>query len=76
MEEITIRLPKVSDVHNFSYAANKCKCKVTVIHGEYQVNGKSLLGLFSLDLDNPVKVVFSDLKDGESYIDNCRKWMV
>ena len=46
MEEITIRLPKVSDVHNFSYAANQYKRKVTVIHGVYEEIGKYLLCLF------------------------------
>ena len=51
------------------------KCKVTVISGTYVVDGKSILGLFSLDLSRgfTVKIEYEDEKDLNVLMDNYKQ---
>ena len=66
MEKV-ISLNKVTDVKDFISATQKCVGEVTVssLDGHYRVDGKSILGLFSLDLSAPVNVYIEDEKEGE-----------
>lgn len=56
MVELTILINQLSDVKNVVEAFSKCKGEVSVYSGRYIVDGKSLMGLFSLDLSKPIKV--------------------
>ncbi len=66
---ITILLNTVDSVKKFANVTLRCKGDVTVKSAantsgvEYVVDGKSLLGLFSLNLSEPVKVEFSNFTD-------------
>ena len=54
-----IMLPTVSDVKAFITVMNGCISDDVVLKaGRYIVNAKSLMGIFSLDLDNPVEIEF------------------
>lgn len=46
----------VTDVNELVRLANRFEGRVQVCTEEYKVDGKSLLGVFSLDLSKPVKV--------------------
>ena len=65
MTETVMKLDSISDITTFLYFANKCPGEVTVYSGKYVVNGKSLLGLYSLDLNShPIKVeITGDIPD-------------
>ena len=63
MSRFPITLSSVNDVKTFVGLASACPCEVDVISGRYLVNGKSIMGLFSIDLSGPVSVELS--KDGE-----------
>jgi len=56
MKEFKVRLQSITDVKNFVTAASLRNCDVDVISGRYLVDAKSIMGLFSLDLSNPVSV--------------------
>ena len=56
MTSFAVQLTSVADIKEFVDAANRLDCDVDVICGRYLVDGKSIMGLFSLDLSHPVKV--------------------
>ena len=56
MTSFPVQLTSVSDIKAFVDAANRLDCDVDVACGRYLVNGKSIMGLFSIDLSAPVQV--------------------
>lgn len=60
-----VKLTTVNDVKNFCNAASECESDVFVGIGRYIVDGKSILGLFSLNLTNVLNVTFIEKRDGE-----------
>ena len=60
MPLFSLTLSSVNDVKTFVDAASACPCDVDVIAGRYLVNGKSIMGLFSIDLSQSVEVEVAD----------------
>lgn len=60
MASIKVNINNIESVKGFVKAANKLSCDVTVRNGEYTVNGKSIMGIFGLDLSNDINVEFSE----------------
>lgn len=56
--KVEILIDKIVDVAEFVQLVTKCPSEVVVSSGNYRVNGKSLLGLYSLDLSKEVMVEF------------------
>ena len=58
-----IMLQTTQDVKNFCYSVSNLprNVSVKVKHDTYVVDGKSILGMFSLDLSNPVDVIFESV---------------
>ena len=56
MSRFTVALNSVNQVKDFVDAASRCSCEIDVCSGRYVVNAKSIMGLFSLDLSQPVEV--------------------
>lgn len=63
MEALTISLTQVSQVQQFVNTVNKYPFDVDMVSGRYTINAKSLLGIYSLDLNRPLQVLI--------YSDNC-----
>lgn len=60
--EFSVMLTSVADVKAFVDAATVYPHEVDVLAGRYVVNGKSIMGLFSIDLSHPVIIRLE--KDG------------
>lgn len=61
--EFTVLLTSVTDVKGFVDTVTEAyPYEVDVLAGRYVVNGKSIMGLFSIDLSKPVTVRME--KDG------------
>ena len=60
--EFSVMLTSVADVKTFVDAATVYPFDVDVLAGRYVVNGKSIMGLFSIDLSRPVIIRLE--KDG------------
>lgn len=68
-----IRFTQIKELYNFVSLAQCQTGKVTLMQGNYVVDGKSALGLFSLNLLEPVTLVmdngnykmFEDFKVGK-----------
>jgi len=57
MKEIMIRLNTIKDVKKFVGVAESCPFPIDLSSGRYTVDGKSLMGIFSLDLTEPIKLI-------------------
>ncbi len=61
LKNISISLKEVNDITNFVNLLTTYDYEVDLVSGRYIVNAKSLLGIYSLDLSKPVKlVIYSD----------------
>ena len=56
MTTFPIQLTSVSDIKSVGDAASRLDCDVDVLCGRYLVDGKSIMGLFSIDLSEPIEV--------------------
>lgn len=65
---MTIELKTIQDVKDFVEVSSKYyDCEIIVKQGKYSVDGKSILGIFSLNLLEPVTVII-DLDYGNDKI--------
>lgn len=61
--EIMIKIEKVSDVKAVVNAASKMPFGITAGEGRYIVDAKSIMGLYSLNLSESVKLTWDDDAD-------------
>lgn len=57
---LQIKLVTVSDVARFNAVCNKVICRTILRSDCYVVDAKSLMGIFSLDLNKPITLEISD----------------
>ena len=61
MKSVNIRLSTIQDIRDFVEIVSKEDADIDLCSGRYVVDGKSIMGIFSLDLLNPIKLtVHSD----------------
>jgi len=64
MIESAIKLSNVTEINDFVRLTNMCTGDVTIYSGRYIIDGKSLMGIYSLDLSNSIRVEFDgDIPD-------------
>lgn len=75
--EFLVDLNKVEDVKEFARISSSCDADIMVsnIKRSFKVDGSSLMGLFSLDLSNPVVVNVSDKEMVESFKESVNKFV-
>ena len=56
MQSVTIMLNTVTDVKTFVNVVSKYDFDVELVSGRYAIDGKSIMGIFSLDLSKPIRV--------------------
>lgn len=69
-----ILVNKITDIHEFVRYAGNCNCDIELKSGKYTVDAKSMLGVFSLDLSQPVEVVMGGKDD--AFLKNIEKFVV
>ena len=57
MIERTIVLKTLEDVRNFAFITSEKPYDIELLSGKYIVNAKSVMGILSLDLTRPLKMV-------------------
>lgn len=68
MTEFYAALDSIRAVREFVSAASLTPVDIDVVSGRYTVDAKSILGLFSLNLDEPVQVkVYGTEADGQAF---------
>lgn len=63
MQTFFITLSSIPDVRRFVDAATRCTCEIDLLSGRYVIDAKSIMGIFSLDLQKPVQVEFHGTAD-------------
>lgn len=77
MTEFLAALHSMSDVKQFVTAASLMPVDIDVISGRYTVDAKSILGLCSLDLEQPVTVrVYGEASDGAAFMEHVAALVV
>ena len=75
--EFQVLLTSVADVKDFVDAAAACPSEIDVCSKRYVVNGKSIMGLFSIDLSIPVTVVVhGDGAQERTFRDTIQRFIV
>ena len=65
MKTMNIKLSTIADVRDFVNAVAAFDGEVDLSSGRYVVDGKSIMGIFSLDLLSPIKLtIHSDNAEG------------
>lgn len=57
MKETKIKLSNVQDIRDFVNAVILSDYDVDLVQGRYTIDAKSIMGIFSLDLLSPIKLV-------------------
>ena len=57
MTQMKIALTTINDVKNFVNTVSRCDFAVDLSGGRYTVDGKSIMGIFSLDLSKPLDLL-------------------
>lgn len=57
MQEVMIRLNTVQDIRAFVEAVTMTDVEVDLSSHRYVVDAKSIMGIYSLDLLNPIKMI-------------------
>ena len=60
-----IKLVTIADVQNFVAANIRSNVDITLRSGKYAVDGKSILGIFSLDLMQPIDIDITAASDSD-----------
>ena len=56
MRSFFVSLKSIRDINDFVNIVSDCKGHVELIQGRYRINAKSILGIFSLNLQEPVEI--------------------
>lgn len=59
----------IEKVKGFAAIAAKCKADITLKHDKYIVDGKSIMGIFSLDLSKDIDLIIES--DDPAIKDEC-----
>lgn len=57
MMEFDIKLSNPEKVHKFVQITSTCEHSIDLVYGRYMVDGKSIVGVFTLNLTQPVRMV-------------------
>ena len=73
MKQYKVKINQITDVKKASEATRSCNGEVFAEDGTYKVNGKSILGLFSLNLCNDITFTFIENADADLFVANVPK---
>jgi phosphotransferase system HPr-like phosphotransfer protein len=66
-----IKISNMKDIDAFNKLCSKFDCDMDLVSGKYYVNAKSVMGIFSLDLDLPLELIAGT--DDDDAIDEAFK---
>lgn len=77
METFFVQLSSVADVKQFVDAATCMPFEIDVRSGRYLVNGKSIMGLLSVDLAGPIQIeVHGTSRQAQQLKDQVSRYVV
>ena len=76
MKSVYIKLITIEDVYTLVKILMTFDSEVDLESGRYKVDGRSLLGIFSLDLTKPVKLIFHDENKADELFARLNQYVV
>jgi phosphotransferase system HPr-like phosphotransfer protein len=70
-----VALNSVNDVKAFVNITFRAEKDVDILCGKYHIDGKSIMGIFSLELDKPIEVELDD-HDAEKLLGELQRFIV
>lgn len=71
-----VRLVASTDPQQFVWVTRESKGEVECIGDTHTVDGKSILGILTLNLPEPITVVFHDVYGNEEFLKKIERWVV
>ena len=75
MKKFDILLKTIVDVRNYVNIVNQYECKIDLISGRYTINGKSIMGIFTFNLNEPLKIQIHS-ESCDKLLDEIKGFMV
>ncbi len=76
MKEYTVKLNSINEVKEFVALTNRCAFDVDLMSGKYVIDAKSIMGIFSLDLSKPLKmIVHADGEQAADFLDEAARFI-
>ena len=73
---LNIQLKEINDVYKLVNILVGFEGDVDLESGKYKVDGKSILGIFSLDLRQPIKLTYNEEKGAENLREQLKDLIV
>ena len=73
---VNIKLKEINDVYKLVNILVGFDGDVDLESGKYKVDGKSILGIFSLDLRQPIKLTYDSEKDADKLYEQIKPLIV
>ena len=71
----TISLNTIVDVKEFVNTVARYDFEVDLVSGRYHIDGKSIMGIFSLDLSKPIKMEIHSV-DCDAFLKEIQRFVV
>lgn len=75
MKTLKIKLSTIEDVRSFVNSVSKFDIDVDLQSGRYIVDAKSIMGIFSLDLMNPIEMTIHS-EAAEGLLEEIKKYEI
>ncbi len=75
MKKVKLVLDSIASVKKFVNIVSLYDFDVDLISGRYAVDAKSIMGIFSLDLSNPIELV-AHSDNADKFIDEIKEFIV
>lgn len=75
MQEINVVLRDIQSIRDFVKEVVALDYDVDLVQGRYIVDAKSIMGIFALDINSPIKVV-ADTNDATPFFTAIEKYVV
>ena len=73
MKETNITLSTIQDIRDFVNTVILVDYEVDLVQGRYVIDAKSIMGIFSLDLLSPIKVI-AHTESAEAFFESIAKY--
>lgn len=75
MKELIINIDTIFKIKTLVNIVSKYEYKIILSSGEYSVNAKSIIGIFTLDISKPIKMtIYND--DSEKLIKEIKEFII
>lgn len=75
MHKVNILLQSINDTKDFVNIVNRFPYNIDLCSGRYVIDAKSIMGIFSLDISNPVEMIIYD-EDPQELLKEIERFIV